>query len=236
MVLKKTSSYFVIHNRQSPCMCWNEEKVRSKLVGAKYPFPFHRFPVVWERCHINQSLDSFHLRDQQSLSPTWSGIRWQLVKRCGLCTAEGFAILIVLAISQAFDQPAICVLSLLFFSRKLSSWFLIFSINICNELFKIFLSKALLLSNIYKCYSSLIWPGHPRIQHSIVFVLLAPKWGRTWYEGGEGGIGCIIQKGRGEGCQLLLHVGHSIHRATTVTTIIFVAQGGKCFWRFVSQT
>ena len=51
-------------------------------------FPFHRFPVVWERCHINQSLDSFHLRDQQSLSPTWSGIRWQFVKRCGLCTAQ----------------------------------------------------------------------------------------------------------------------------------------------------
>lgn len=49
---------------------------------------------------------------------------------------------------------------------------------------------------------------------------------------GEGGIGCIIQKGRGEGCQLLLHVGHSIHRATTVTTIIFVAQEGKIFLAF----
>ena len=67
-----------------------------------------------------------------------------------------------------------------------------------------------------------------------MFVLLAPKWGRAWYEGGGGGIGCIIQKGRGEGCQLLLHVGHSIHRATTVTTIIFVAQEGKFFWRFTN--
>ena len=180
-------------------MCWKEEKVRSKLVGAKYPFPFHRFPVVWERCHINQSLDSFHLRDQQSLSPTWSGIRWQFVRRCGLRTAEGFAILIVLTISQAFDQPAICVLSMLFFSRKLSSWFLIFSINICNELFNIFLSKALLLSNIYKCYSSLIWPGHPRIQHSIVFVLLAPKWGRTCYEGGGRGHWVHYTEGAGRG-------------------------------------
>ena len=35
--------------------------------------------------------------------------------------------------------------------------------------------------------------------------------------GGEGG--CIIQKGRGEGCQLLLHVGHSIHRVTVMMII-----------------
>ena len=133
-------------------------KVRGKLVGAKCPFPFHRFPVVWERCHINQSLDSFDLRDQQSLSPTWSRIRWQFVKRCGLRTAEGFAILIVLTISQAFDQPAICVLLLLFFQENCHHDHWSFQSkgpphNICNELFKIFLFKALLLSNMYKCYS-----------------------------------------------------------------------------------
>ena len=133
-------------------MCWKEEKVRSKLVGAKYPFPFHRFPVVWERCHINQSLDSFHLRDQQSLSPMWSRIRWQFVKKVrtahcrGLCNFDSSCNF--WSIWPACNLCAIIAI----FPRKLSSWFLIFSINICNELFNIFLSKALLLSNIYKCY------------------------------------------------------------------------------------
>ena len=180
-------------------MCWKEEKVRSKLVGAKYPFPFHRFPVVWERCHINQSLDSFHLRDQQSLSPMWSRIRWQFVKKVrtahcrGLCNFDNSY-----DFSSIWPACNLCAI-IAIFPRKLSSWFLIFSINICNELFNIFLSKALLLSNIYKCYSSLIWPGHPRIQHSIVFVLLAPKWGRTWYEGGGRGHWVHYTEGAGRG-------------------------------------
>ena len=105
---------FIIYNHH----VLKRGKSKKQAGGSKCPFPFHRFPVVWERCHINQSLDSFDLRDQQSLSPTWSGIRWQFVKRCGLCTAEGFAILTVLTISEAFDQPAICVVSLLFFQEK----------------------------------------------------------------------------------------------------------------------
>ena len=89
---KKTSSYSVIHNRQSPCV--EKRKSKKQAGGSKYPFPFHRFPVVWERCHINQSLDSFDLRDQQSLSPTWSRIRWQFVMKVrtlhcrGLCNFD----------------------------------------------------------------------------------------------------------------------------------------------------
>ena len=217
-------------------MCWKEEKVRSKLVGAKYPFPFHRFPVVWERCHINQSLDSFHLRDQQSLSPTWSGNRWQFVKRCGLRTAEGFAILIILTISQAFDQPAICVLSLLFFQENCHRDFWSFQSIFVTSFLTYFYLKLCCCQTYIN--ATAVWSDQVIPEYSIPLCLYCwhPSGGGPGMREGEGGIGCIIQKGRGEGCQLLLHVGHSIHRATTVTTIIFVAQKGKCFWRFVSQT
>ena len=211
-------------------------KSKKQVGGSKCPFPFHWFPVVWERCYINQSLDSFHLRDQQSLSPTWSRIRWQFVKKVrtlhcgGLCNFDSSY-----DFSSIWPACNLCA-TIAIFPRNCHYDFWSLQSIFVTSFLKYFYLKLCCCQTYIN--ATAVWSDQVIPEYSIPLCLYCwhPSGGGPGMREGEGGIGCIIQKGRGEGCQLLLHVGHSIHRATTVTTIIFVTQEGKCFWPFVSQT